>query len=170
MTDKIAEIRARHEEGIRAGADADRAYLLAEVERLIRERDWARADVDQLRGDREKMLLDERDFVRKHRAEIERLTRERDEARAEVERLRAENERLYNEDTKTRHALRGWVWVCPDGGDEPTHERVSAVVAEVERLTRQRDEARAEVVRLRAENEALESGLKVAYLMLGNKP
>lgn len=34
MTDKIAEIRARHEEGIRAGVDADRAYLLAEVERL----------------------------------------------------------------------------------------------------------------------------------------
>lgn len=34
MTDKIAEIRARHEEGIRAGADEDRAYLLDEVERL----------------------------------------------------------------------------------------------------------------------------------------
>ena len=34
MSDKISEIRARHEEGSRAGADADRAYLLAEVERL----------------------------------------------------------------------------------------------------------------------------------------
>lgn len=34
MTDRIAEIRARHQEGIRAGVDADRAYLLAEVERL----------------------------------------------------------------------------------------------------------------------------------------
>ena len=52
----------------------------------------------------------------------------------ELDRLRAENERLFNEDTKTRHALGGWVWVCPDGGDEPTHERVAAVVAEVERL------------------------------------
>lgn len=31
---KLAEIRARHEEGVRAGADEDRAYLLAEVERL----------------------------------------------------------------------------------------------------------------------------------------
>ncbi len=31
---KIEEIRARHQEGIRAGADADRAFLLAEVERL----------------------------------------------------------------------------------------------------------------------------------------
>ena len=81
MRTTLNEIRARHEEGVRAGADEDRAYLLAEVDRL-----------------------------------------------------RAENERLYNEDTKTRHALRGWVWVCPDGGDEPTHERVSAVVAEVERL------------------------------------
>ena len=96
MTDKIAEIRARHEEGVRAGADEDRAYLLAEVEQL-----------------------------------------------------RAENERLYNEDTKTRHALEGWVFVCPDGGADPTHERVAAVVAEfekqraeIERLTRERDEAR----------------------------
>lgn len=67
----------------------------------------------------------------------------------EIERLCAENERLFNEDTKTRHALKGWVFVCPDGGDEPTHERVAAVVAEVERqraeierLTRERDNAR----------------------------
>jgi len=37
MSDKIAEIRARHEEGIRAGVDADRAYLLAEVDRLREE-------------------------------------------------------------------------------------------------------------------------------------
>jgi len=59
-----------------------------------------------------------------------------------IQQLRAENERLCNEDTKTRHALGGWVWVCPDGGDEPTHERVAAVVAEVERL-------RAEIERLR---------------------
>jgi hypothetical protein len=56
---------------------------------LVRERDEALADVDRLRGDREKMLLDERDFVRKHRAEIERLTRERDEARDVVARQRA---------------------------------------------------------------------------------
>ena len=52
----------------------------------------------------------------------------------EIERLRAEIERMRDEDTKTRHALKGWVFVCPDGGDEPTHERVSAVVAEVEKL------------------------------------
>ena len=51
----------------------------------------------------------------------------------ENELLRAEIERLRSEDTKTRHALKGWVFVCPDGGDEPTHERVSAVVAEVEK-------------------------------------
>ena len=44
MTDRIAEIRARHEEGIRAGADGDRAYLLAEVDRLREEMIglWAR--------------------------------------------------------------------------------------------------------------------------------
>ena len=57
----------------------------------------------------------------------------------EIENLRAENERLRAKDTKTRHALKGWVWVCPDGGDEPTHERVAAVVAEVERLRAERN-------------------------------
>lgn len=66
--------------------------------------------------------------------------RDLETALAEVERLRADNERLFNEDTKTRHALGGWVWVCPDGGDEPTHERVAAVVAEVERLRADRRE------------------------------
>lgn len=44
MTDKIEEIRARNQEGIRAGADEDRAFLLAEVERLRAEMIglWAR--------------------------------------------------------------------------------------------------------------------------------
>ena len=56
----------------------------------------------------------------------------------ELKWMRAEIERLHNEDTKTRHALKGWVYVPPDGGDEPTHERVAAVVAEVERLERAR--------------------------------
>jgi hypothetical protein len=97
-----------------------------------------------------------------------RLVRERNEALAEVERLRAENERLhreaaceggdllraallaeverlYNEDTKTRHALKGWVFVCPDGGADPTHERVAAVVAEVERLRAWNARLRAQV-------------------------
>lgn len=68
---------------------------------------------------------------------------------AEVDRLRAENERLFNEDTKTRHALKGWVFVCPDGGDEPTHERVAAVVAEVERQRAENERQRAEIERQR---------------------
>ena len=34
---EIDEIRARHEAGERASADADRAWLLGEVERLTRE-------------------------------------------------------------------------------------------------------------------------------------
>lgn len=95
-SDKIAEIRARHEvdnryrDGWHPGAHNDRATLLAEVERL--------------------------------RAEIERLHKEAD---------------------LTREALGGWALVPPDGGANPTHERVAAVVAEVELLTRQRDEARA---------------------------
>ena len=75
---------------------------------------------------------------------------------AEVEKLRAENERLYNEDTKTRHALKGWAFVCPDGGDEPTHERVAAVVAEIEQL--------------RSELALMKSGFEVAYRAMGDKP
>ncbi len=58
--------------------------------------------------------------------------RERDEARAEVERLR-------NEADRTRKALGGWALVPPDGGADPTHERVAAVVAEVEKLRAARD-------------------------------
>ena len=73
----------------------------------------------------------------------------------EIERLREENERLRNEDTKTRHALKGWVFVCPDGGDEPTHERVAAVVAEVERL---RAQLNAAVTLLAAWSHAVDDG------------
>lgn len=68
-------------------------------------------------------------------AKIKRLSAENIELRARVE-------RLQQEDTKTRHALKGWVWVCPDGGDEPTHERVAAIVSEVERLRAERDALR----------------------------
>jgi hypothetical protein len=72
MSDKIAEIRARHEindryRGWHPGAHKDRAALLAEVERLQ----------GLLNG-----------FSRDMVEEIERLTRELNEARAEVERLR----------------------------------------------------------------------------------
>lgn len=59
--------------------------------------------------------------------EIERL-------RAEIERLRAEIERLHKEADLTRKALGGWALVPPDGGADPTHERVAAVVAEVARM------------------------------------
>jgi hypothetical protein len=53
---------------------------------------------------------------------------------AEIERLRSDNERLRNEADLTRKALGTWALVPPDGGADPTHERVAAVVAEVERL------------------------------------
>lgn len=39
----------------------------------MRELDAARAEVERLRGERDTLLLDARDFVRKHRAEVERL-------------------------------------------------------------------------------------------------
>lgn len=79
-------------------------------------------------------------------AKIKRLSAENIELRAEVERLR-------QEDTRTRHALNGWGLVCPDGGDEPTHERVSAVVSEVEKQRAERERLRAalrEIARLGA--------------------
>jgi hypothetical protein len=54
--DKIAEIRARHESpGVMLPMEAlgrsieDRATLLAEIERLTRDRDEARAEVERLR-------------------------------------------------------------------------------------------------------------------------
>ena len=54
--DKIAEIRERHAQYCRWGADTsaqyrDRAFLLAEVERLTRERDEALAGIERLRKD-----------------------------------------------------------------------------------------------------------------------
>ena len=86
-------------------------------------------------------------------AGIDTITRRK---REEIEGLRAEIERLRNEDTKTRHALKGWAFVCPDGGDEPTHERVAAVVAEIERL--------------RSELALMKSGFEIAYRAMGDKP
>lgn len=55
--DKIAEIRARHEAGAPgempivalAQADADREFLLGEIDRLTRERDEARAEVGRMK-------------------------------------------------------------------------------------------------------------------------
>ena len=52
----------------------------------------------------------------------------------EIERQRAEIERLHKEADLTREALGGWALVPPDGGADPTHERVAAVVAEVARM------------------------------------
>lgn len=46
---QLNEIRARHEAGERASAAEDREWLLAEVERLTRERDEVRAEVERLR-------------------------------------------------------------------------------------------------------------------------
>jgi hypothetical protein len=86
-------------------------------------------------------------MVPRLRAEIERQARERDEARADNERLLAtlaqieamaagaihSKEAIHS---VARGALNTWrnPKRLPAGGDEPTHERVAAVVAEVERL------------------------------------
>lgn len=100
MTDKISEIRARHErdnrygDGLYPGAHKDRAWLLAEVERLR----WEMPVAESLRVD-VKCAEIERDEARAAvwkqakeiadlRAEVEQLTRDRAALWAEVERLR----------------------------------------------------------------------------------
>jgi hypothetical protein len=63
MTDKIEEIRRRHEEGgidklpMAAFAEAhhDRAFLLVEVEQLTLQRDKAWAEVEHLRAENERL-------------------------------------------------------------------------------------------------------------------
>lgn len=55
-------------------------------------------------------------------------------AHREIAKQRAEIERLRNEADLTRKALGWWALVPPDGGADPTHERVAAVVAEVARM------------------------------------
>jgi len=84
------------------------------------------------------------DLLARKDAEVERLRAELSCATSNHDNASLEIERLQNEDTKTRHALKGWVYVCPDGGDEPTHERVAAVVAEVERLREEMQSAKAD--------------------------
>ena len=106
MSDSIEDIRARHKA----------------VHELI-EYDLP----SQMHDDREMLL-----------AEVDRLTRENDAQRAEVDRLRLS-------DNMTRAALGSWVFVPPDGGAEPTHERVGAVVAEVETLRTENARLRARV-------------------------
>ena len=107
MSDKIAEIRARHEFAgthMRPAefywtipgwiAHIDRAFLLAEVEDL-------RDETERLQSNNDNLTLE----CGEVRAEVERLTRQRDEARAEVERLRKEMlevaEELENEEPRS---------------------------------------------------------------------
>ncbi len=102
--------------------------------------------------------------------------------RAEIERLRVENfenwkfynvtyakERKIEEPRAEIERLREAHQAACEGGD--------LLRAEIERLTRERDEARAEVERLRAEIDGLEaelslmkSGFEVAYRAMGDKP
>lgn len=113
MSDKIAEIRARHAEARPRLARAAKSYMpISEYQALS----WKCQD------DRATLL-------------------------AEVDRQRAEIERLQKEADLTREALGGWALVPPDGGADPTHERVAAVVAEVEKQ--------------RADNERLTGKLKL---------
>lgn len=87
---KIKQIRQRHEQGERASADADREWLLDEVDRLCEQND----------------------------ARLDAAERERDEARAEVERLRAENEKLRADPLRWPQPIVVGC-VCPPGANQP---------------------------------------------------
>ena len=83
MTDKIAEIRARHQ---RIETTDDALLVNLEFSWANDDRGWLLAEVERLRV-----------FEAAHRqlqADLDIAIRERDEARAEVERLRAEIEPL----------------------------------------------------------------------------
>lgn len=82
-----------------------------------------------------------RDEVSEARAEVVKLTAERDAARAEVERFRAHSVMLNTVAWHLAEAL-GDV-----GPDDTEHESDGGVPAAVDRLTAERDAARAEVER-----------------------
>jgi len=133
MSDKIAEIRARHEEGIRAGADADRAYLLAEVDRL-------------------------RAFEAAHKqlqAALDVATRERDEARARASKLWAVLEMVRDAVTCASTAAWEAAWaaarestwtqsarVAREAAAARAEAAVDAQVAEFRRVCREIDAGR----------------------------
>ena len=151
MTDKIAEIRKRHEDVAWRYYELpliyeDRAVLLAEVERLRADLatqqgccDGAAAQDAHIRREREE-----------HRAEIERLREDNERLRAENELLREENERLCAE-MPVAEALRVNAELLEMQRNdacvvvERQALKIVDLSAEVERLTSGRDEARAEV-------------------------
>ena len=156
MSDKIAEIRARHEEGIRAGADEDRAYLLAEVERL-------RAfNINAARETLEAVGEAADDAREEMRAKVVRLTRERDEAWSK--------ETDYGEGFEE-----GWAAAQKHAAAEV--ERLQGLLEDISRdmveavvrLTHERDEARAEVERLRNGRQCFMCGRIVREIQEGGQ-
>ena len=84
MSDKIAEIRARHEAGERGSADADREWLLGEIERHAQHIEALQAKIDAEKscacsydapGD---VCAAHSPALTAARAEVERLRGERD--------------------------------------------------------------------------------------------
>lgn len=109
MTDKIQEIRARQKDGAPGQmpiaalcqCDADREFLLAEVDRLTRKRDEARTEVERMKVQIERLW--------------ERLLRERaalvlDEIGAALERERLLRAALTD-------MLNGWRYIRETYGD-----------------------------------------------------
>ena len=85
-------------------------------------------------------------------ADVLRTIEERDEARAEIERLRRDLARCREAQRATAEGWRHEVAEVASIIGAPAHtaELAACVRAEVERLGRERDEARAQVERLRA--------------------
>lgn len=92
--DRIAKIRARHEEGIRAGVDEDRAYLLAVVERLTEWQSINHSEQHKLGWSMTEFCEGKRDHLHEMWERPPSLDYGIAHIEAEIKRLRAENARL----------------------------------------------------------------------------
>ena len=100
--DTIEEIRARHEEGIRAGAHEDRAYLLAEVERLTEWQSINHSEQHRLGWSMTEFCEGKRDHLHEMWERPPSLDYGIAHIEAEIKRLRAHNARLRAHNARLR--------------------------------------------------------------------
>lgn len=134
------------------------------VEKITKERDEARDEVERLTAkaeDRKWEVQKYRDRCANQRKELDRLNRTDRELRAEVERLRKElgeeRSKIHESSRIEDEAVSLSYWLADVLGehvdDQDKETLVGTVQRLAERLTRERDRARAEVDRLTAEDK-----------------